>query len=157
MCAVQRMTGIRVVVERDVCEAFRQVAGIATPSHKAVVVVVFAVAGKIVGFHFIAERIVAVAVAADEQGVLAGQFESRIARVIEGSVLPLGRLVTVAALLATAAVMGVVLGMARIAGARCVDKRMLGMAIEAAGGFMATDQCEARCRVIESHVRPAAW
>ena len=140
MCAVQYMVRICVVVENDVGKAFRYVAGLATLSHVAVVIVVFAVAGKTAGIHLVAERIVAVAIATDEQRMLAGQFESGIACVIERGVLPLGWLVTVVALLTTAAIVGVVFGMARIAGARCVDKGMFGMAAEAAGGLMATDQ-----------------
>ena len=140
MCPVQYVIRVSVVVENEVCKTLRCVTGIATLSHVAVVIVVFAVAREAARIHLIVERVIAMAVAADEQGMLAGQFERGIACVIERGVLPLGRLVAVTALLAAAAIVGVVFGMARIAGARCVDKGMFGMATEAGGGFMATDQ-----------------
>lgn len=66
MGPMQYVTGIDIVVERDVRKALGQVAGIALLPHVTVVIVVFAVTRKACCIHVVAERIVAMAITADE-------------------------------------------------------------------------------------------
>lgn len=153
--AMQYVFRISVVVEPNIVKTFRHMAGVAALTEVALVIVVFAVACNAVRIHFIAKRIVAVTVVADQQGMFAHQVERRIPRVIERGVMPVGGLVAVSALLATAPIVCVVLGMAAEAGCRGFNKGVVSMTIQAAGRRVITDQLETGKRVVKRHILPA--
>ena len=124
---------INIVVEPDIVKTLRHMAGVTALSEVAVVVVVFAVTCNTGCVHYVTERIVAVAIVADQQGMFAQQVERRIPRMVKRGVMPVSRLVAVSAMLATAPVVSIVLCMATEAGGRRFDKAVIGMAVKAAG------------------------
>lgn len=136
---MQRMTGVDIVVEPEVIEALRHVAGITTFSEVSVVVVVFFVAGNAGHVHAVAERVVAMAVTAGQWRVLAREGKCSITSVVEGCVFPVRWLVTVAALLPAATVVRVILGMAAETVCRRIDEGMFRVAVETACLRMAAD------------------
>ena len=76
---------------------------------------------------------------------------------VERGVMPVSRLVAVSALLATAPIVGIVLGMATEAGGRRFDKAVIGMAVKAASRCVIADQFEAGIGVVKCHVFPPDW
>jgi len=139
---VQRVTRIDIVVEPDIVKPFRYVAGITVLTEMAVVIVVIKVAGDAGRIHAIAERVITVAVATNKRRMLTEQFEGRVTRVVKRCVVPVSRLMAVAALLATAPVMCVVIRMATETRGRRLGKRVLGVAVETACRLVGTDQCK---------------
>ena len=139
MRTMKHVVGIDVVVETEVVETFWNVTGIATFPEVPVVIVVLAVAGDTRRIHSVAKRIVTVAVATDQRSVLADQREGCIASMVERGVMPVGRLVAVAALLAAAAVMRIVLSMTAETGCRYFSKGVFNMTVETPGCCVVTN------------------
>lgn len=133
--ADQRVAGVFAVVKAHFRPAAAGVAGFASFAEVTFVIVVLEMAGNTGHIEFIGERVLAVAAGAFLFGVLAVQYEIRVAVVIETGVVPAFWIVTGAAFVAATAVMRIVLGMTVIAIRRRVLKCVVLMAVQA-GGFL---------------------
>lgn len=108
MRTVQCMTCRGFVVEAGIFPGSARVAGAAIIAEMTLVIVVFEVATDAGGIEFVRKRVFAVTVATGELSVLAVEYELRVASMVETGVGPAGRRMTVAALLAAAAIMRIV-------------------------------------------------
>lgn len=129
--AKQGMVGVYGVVKSNLWPAGRYMAGVALSAEMTFVIVIVFVARGTLGGQTIGERVVAVAGITGLFPMLAVEQEVSVARMVEACVLPACWLVTVAAFITAAAIVGVILGVASEARAWCVRKRIVGMAVEA--------------------------
>ena len=153
--SMERVTRVRVVIESHLSKALRHVAGVAAFSKMPVVVVIVLMAGNACGIHRVTEGVVAMTVGAHQRRVFAGQVERGIAGMVKRCVMPVSRLMAVAALLSAAPIVRIIVGMAAEACRGGVGKGMIGMAVETARCCMAADQREIGLLVVKRHVFPA--
>lgn len=121
----------------------------------AIMSVIFEVTRDAVGRHRVAEWIVGVAVAAGQQSVPAQQGEVGVTGVIETRVFPARRAVAISAVIATAAFMRIVFGMASETVDRCTNECLvLVTAITRRLGVMTHERPAGRV-VVEISIFPA--
>jgi len=154
MRADQRVAGVLAVVEVNVRPAAAGMAGFTALTEVSFVVVVFTVAGDAGHIELIGERIFAVAAVAALLGVLAVEYEIRIAVVVETGVVPALRVMAVAAFIAAAAIVCVVFRMAIETFRRRALEGIVGMAVEAGGLLVLGGQGIPGGVVIEFDVQP---
>ena len=120
-----------------------------------IVVIVLAVARNAVHGELVGKRVFTVARVACLLRMRVIEGEPRIAIVIEARVIPTQWAVTITAFVAATPVVGVILGMASVAGCRRVDECVVGMAVPASRTEVLADQRVARYFVIELDLQPA--
>jgi hypothetical protein len=150
------MTRVSVVIEDHLGKTLGHMAGIATLSKMPLVIVIIPMAGNAGSIHGVAEGVLAVTVVANQQSMFANQIERSITCVVKGGVMPVCRLMAIAAFLSAAPVVCVIFGMAAKARRRCIGKGVIGMAIETTRCCMAADQREAGLIVVKRHNLPAS-
>lgn len=150
------MARVNVVIEGHLGKTLGYMACIASLSEVPFVIVIIPMAGNAGCIHRVTEGIVAVTVIANQHCVFANQIELGIPCVVKGGVMPVRRLVTVAAFLSAAPVVCVIFGVAAKACRRCISKDVIGMAVETACCCMAADQREAGLIVVKRYDFPAS-
>ena len=152
--AKQSVPGVDVMVEMDLRPTGTRVAGLARFAEVTLVVVVFTVTADAFHRELVRERVLAMAGVALLLGMLAIEQEAGIAIVVEARVIPAHGAVAIAAVVATATVVGVVLGVAAKARRRGIGERVVRMAVEAGRFLVFADQRIAGGVVVESHLLP---
>ncbi|MCW9079632.1 MAG: PHP domain-containing protein [Gammaproteobacteria bacterium] len=105
------MTRVSVVIEDHLGKTLGHMAGIATLSKMPLVIVIIPMAGNAGSIHGVAEGVLAVTVVANQQSMFANQIERSITCVVKGGVMPVCRLMAIAAFLSAAPVVCVIFGM----------------------------------------------
>jgi len=156
MGTVERMTGVRIVIEGDLDKPLGHMACVAALAKMPFVIVIIPMAGNARSIHGVTEGVVAVTVVANQHRVFANQVKRGIAGVVKRGVLPVSRLMTVAAFLSAAPIVRVVLGMAAKTCRGRIGKDVIGMAVETACCCMAADQRKAGLVMVKGHKLPAS-
>ncbi len=154
MCAMQSVVGVDVMVEAQIGPTAAGMTGIAGLATMPIVIVIFEVAGDTGHVEFIGKRVLAVAAVTALLGMFAIDHEVGITIVIETCVVPTVRVMTVAALIAAAAVVRVIFRVAVVTHGRRVLKGIVCMAVQAAWLLVFADQGVFGRTVIEFHVEP---
>ena len=153
---MERMTRVSVVIEGHLGKTLGHMACIATLSEMLFVIVIIPMAGNAGRIHGVTEWVVAVTVVASQHRMFANQVERGIARMVKGGVMPVRRLMAVAAFLSAAPIVCVIFGMAAKACRGRIVKRVIGMAVETARCCMAADQRKAGLVVVKGDNLPAS-
>lgn len=153
---MERMTRVSVVIEGHLGKTLGHMACIATLSKMLFVIVIIPMAGNAGRIHGVTEWVVAVTVVASQHRMFANQVERGIARMVKGGVMPVRRLMAVAAFLSAAPIVCVIFGMAAKACRGRIVKRVIGMAVETARCCMAADQRKAGLVVVKGDNLPAS-
>ena len=153
--AAQGVLGVRGVIEVNLCPHDDTVTGFALFPEMTFVFIVFDVAIDAGGIEAVGERIVGVTIAADQLRMPALQGEVRIPLVIETGIVPRRRVVAGFAVLAAAAVVYVILGVAAKAGDGRLLERLVLVAVTAGNFLVAADQGIVGRIVIEFDELPA--
>ena len=157
MCAVQRMPGVSIMVELHGGPGSADMAGIARVTEMACMVVVFQVAAGTSSIELVRERILAMAIATGQVRMAASQRKPCVTCMIEARIAPSGRRMAIAALLAATSVMGVIFGMAAVAGGPRVPESLVRVAGSAFSVEVVANEREPRGVMIKLDVQPAAW
>lgn len=127
------------MVEFRVLPLQSDMAGFAFTTTVTFVIIIFDMAGYAGAIHLIIERIVTMAVFADQLTVTAFKREFRIAAVIKARVVPGDRIMAVTTFIAASAVVLIVILMAGVAVRRCTQIGGVFMAIQASRINMSPD------------------
>ena len=152
--SAERVPRFQGVIELHLGPSGADMAGLTLLSEMPLVVVVLLVASDTLHGQLIGKRVVAMAGVALLLRVPAVEQEARITIVIETGVVTSDRTMTVATLVAASPGVGIVFGVAAVAGRGCVGERIVCVAIEARGSLVLADQGKAGCIVIEFNLEP---
>ena len=147
---------VDVVVELYEFPPGADMAGVARSAQVTVVIVILEVAGNAGHIELVREGIIAVALTTREIRMVPVKREPGVPRMVKACIVPTNRAMAVLALLATFAVVHIVLSVAAIAGYRRIRKRVVFVAVEALCVLVEPDKRVAGDVVIKSDIQPAA-
>ena len=152
--ASQCIAGSGVMVEAGILPKIVFMTGATIVAEMAVVIVIFQVTAHTRDIEFVRERLFTVTITTDEFTMPAVECKSGVAGMVEAGIGPARRRMAIAALLATAALVDVVLSVAAVTGRFGIQKSLVFVASAALRGGMIADQRVIRRVVVEFHVQP---
>ena len=155
MCAMQSVFGVDAMVEVHIGPTAAGMTGTAVLAAMPIVIVIFEVAGDTRHVEFIGKRVLAVAAVTALLGMFAIDHEVGITIVIETRVIPTLRVMTVAALIAAAAVVRVIFRVTAVATRLSNGELAILMAARARSVHVLAEQWKFGQVVIEFDFGPA--